>query len=253
VFAAGEPGARPLLLVHGTAGDHRTWRVVAPLLATGRRVLAMDRRGHGDSGDAPGWAIDRELEDMAAMAEAVAGEAGGPVDVIGHSLGGRIALAASLRTSAIRRVVAYEGAPGAERADTARLVAHLRTLLGRGALDELLATFMTDAVGMPADELAAFRANPIWARRVATGPTVVRELEAADTAPAIGLDALAGVAVPVLQLVGSESSAWFRDGAAALGARLAQGRLEVIDGARHAAHHSHPAAFVGAVERFLDA
>ena len=45
------------------------------------------------------------------MAEALAGEAGGPVDVVGHSLGGRIALGASLRTTAIRRVVAYEGAP----------------------------------------------------------------------------------------------------------------------------------------------
>jgi pimeloyl-ACP methyl ester carboxylesterase len=147
-------------------------------------------------------------------------------------------------------VIAYESAPGDERPDIARLVARLRALLDRGALDELLATFMTEAVGMPAADLAAFRADPIWSPRAATGPTIVRELEAAGSAPAIGLAALAAITVPVLQLVRSASPAWFRDGAAALGARRAHGRLEVIEGARHATQHSHPAAFVAAVEAF---
>ncbi|HEY3335428.1 MAG TPA: alpha/beta hydrolase [Candidatus Limnocylindrales bacterium] len=57
--------------------------------------------------------------------------------------------------------------------------------------------------------------------------------------------------VPVLQLVGSAGTAGFREGAQRLQARLPGGRLEVIDGARHAAHHSHPDAFLAAIERFL--
>ena len=57
--------------------------------------------------------------------------------------------------------------------------------------------------------------------------------------------------VPVLQLVGSEGTAGFLEGTEALDARLVHGRVEVIAGARHAAHHSHPEAFLAAVERFL--
>ena len=258
LFSAGVPdGApHPLLLVHGTTADHRTWRVVAPQLALRGAVHAMDRRGRGDSTDGPAgaYAIERELEDLAAVTEALAGEAGGPVDVVGHSLGGRIALGASLRTSAIRRVVAYESAPTVDARPAGTrddLLEALRADLARGDNDALLARFMTEAVGMPAGELAAFRADPIWPRRAAAAPTIVRELEAAEDDPAVGLDALSAVTVPVLQLVGSEGTAGFLEGAEALDARLVHGRLEVIAGARHAAHHSHPEAFLAAVERFL--
>lgn len=256
VFRSGAPAGRPLVLVHGTSADHRTWRVAAPRLAPRFELWAMDRRGRGESGDTTdpaNWAIERELEDLAAVAEAAAAEAGEPADVLGHSLGGRIALGASLLTHAIGRVVAYEGAPVLRDADdaSADLAARLRAHLDAGDLDGLLATFMTEAVGMPAEDLAAFRANPVWPLRAAAGRTIVRELEAARSASAIDIDALARVQVPVLQLVGSASPPWFRDGAAALNARLAQGSLEVIDGARHAAHHSHAPELVALVSAFL--
>ncbi len=257
VFRSGSAAGRPLVLVHGTSADHRTWRVAAPLLAPRFSLWAMDRRGRGDSGDsgAPAdWLIVRELEDVAAVAEAAAASwPGGAVDVLGHSLGGRIALAATALTPAIRRVVAYESAPVLRDANSASLdlAARLRAYLDAGDLDGLLATFMTEAVGMPAEDLVAFRANPVWPLRAAAGLTIVRELDAARSAPAIGIDALARVTVPVLQLVGSASPQWFRDGAAALNARLRDGRLEVIDGARHAAHHSHAPELVARVTAFL--
>ena len=111
---------------------------------------------------------------------------------------------------------------------------------------------MTEAVGMPPDELAAFRADPIWPARASTAPTIVRELDAAAHDPAIGFEALAATRVPVLQMVGGASSPWFRDGAAALDARLVDGRLAVIDGARHGAHHSHPETFLYIVRYFTD-
>ena len=264
VFSAGIADGRPLVLVHGTTGDHRTWRVVGPVLARRYALHAIDRRGRGDSGDGPAYQIARELEDLAVVAEIVATAAGEAVDVVGHSLGGRIALGASLLTPGIRRVVAYEGAPtlpapgpvAREAADDGPpphddLLARLRADLDAGDLEHLLARFMTEATGMPPDELARFRLDPVWPLRVAAAPTIVRELAAADEAPAVAMDALARVSVPVLQLVGSESPASFREGAAALHARLANGRLHVIEGARHGAHHSHPDAFVRAVEAFL--
>lgn len=255
VFEAG--AGRPLVLVHGTTADHRTWRGVGPVLAIRWRLHAIDRRGRGDSGDGDpaAYDIEREFDDLVAVAEVLAEDTGAAVDVVGHSLGGRIALGASLRTPAIRRIVAYEGAPlapGEEAIDPA-LEARLRQDLAAGDLDGMLARFMTEAIGMPAADLAAFRADPIWPLRAAAAPTILRELAAAEHAPAAGLDALAAVSVPVLQLVGSLSPASFRVGAEALDQRLADGRLEVIEGARHGAHHSHAAEFTARVEAFVDA
>ncbi len=253
VFSAGS--GPPLLLIHGTTSDHRTWRVIAPMLVPRRRLHAMDRRGRGCSGDAPAYTIERELDDVAVVAETIAAASGDSIDVVGHSLGGRVALAASLRTSALRRIVAYESAPDdgidATEAD-ARLLSALREDLASGDLDGMLARFMTEGVGMPETDLEAFRANPIWPRRAAAAPTILRELAAARHAPEMSRTALAGVTVPVLQLVGSESVPTFRHGAEALDRLLANGRLEVIVGARHAAHHSHPDAFVATAEAFLD-
>lgn len=253
VFSAGSGPA--LVLVHGTTADHRTWRVLGPMLTDRHAVHAIDRRGRGDSGDGAGpYAIGLELDDLAAVADTLVAETGGPVDVLGHSLGGRIALGASLRSRSIRRVIAYESAPGSTlRAPGERdeLLEALRADLVRGDNDALLARFMTEAVGMPPADLAAFRADPIWALRSAAAPTIVRELDAADAAPEVSLDALAAVGVPVLQVAGSASPASFREAAAALDARLPDGRLAVIQGARHAAHHSHPAELLAVVEAFL--
>jgi pimeloyl-ACP methyl ester carboxylesterase len=238
----------PLVLVHGTAGDHTTFRVAGPLLAARRTVHAIDRRGRGASGDAAAYSIEREFDDVAAVARAIADERGERVDVVGHSLGGRCALGAALRTDAIARVVCYEGAPppadGSYQPDG--LEDELRRHLDAGEMDELYATFLTRVVGLPPAELAAYRADPVWPVRVATGATIVRELEA-ERSPAAGLEALDAVRQPVLQILGGESLPVFARATAALDDRLADGSIAVIPGARHAAHHTHPEAFVAAV------
>jgi pimeloyl-ACP methyl ester carboxylesterase len=249
-------GSVPLLLVHGTGSDHTTWRVAGPLLAIGRAVYAMDRRGRGASGDGERYAAIREIDDVAAVAGALAGRHERPIAVLGHSLGGRFALGTGAAAQTIAAVIAYEGAPGAHGDPSAdaqeALLARLREDAGRGDRDAALARFLTDGAGLPARELADFRASPLWAERLTTVPTIVRELDVALHDPDIGIDALTRVTVPVLQVVGSASPSWFRRGAEALRARMAHGRLEVIDGARHGAHHTHAAAMASTVESFLD-
>src|SRR4029079_1371296 len=94
--------------------DATAWRPPAPQRPRDHRVHAIDRRGRGASGDGPadaGYAIELEYDDLAAVAEAIAGEAEMPVDVVGHSYGGRAGLGAALRTASIGRLVVYEGAP----------------------------------------------------------------------------------------------------------------------------------------------
>lgn len=242
----------PLVLIHGTSGDHTTFRVVGPLLARTWTVIAIDRRGRGASGDTLPYTIEREFEDVALVAESLAAAHGGPIDVVGHSYGGRAALGAALLTTSIRRVVSYEGAPTPPGASyhPAAIEDRLREQLAAGDRDGALATFMTGIVGLSEADLAAYRANPVWPVRAAATDTILRELEA-ETGGVASIERLGAVRQPVLQVLGGTSLPVFRTATLALDARLTDGRVVVIDGAAHAAHHTHPDAFVDALRTFL--
>lgn len=244
----------PLLLVHGATADHTTWRSVGPRFAASRPVFALDRRGRGASGDAAAYAIEREYEDVAAAAEAIAARVDSPdVDVAGHSYGGRCALGAALRTPAIRRVVAYEGAPvpAGMSYRPPGLIDAVRVALERGDKEAALSTFLAGIVGMSDAALDAYRADPVWPARVAAAHTILREIEAEAT-PAASIEALAGVQQPVLLILGSISRSPFRIGTDALAAALPRASVVTMNGAAHAAHHTHADEFVRVVERFLD-
>jgi pimeloyl-ACP methyl ester carboxylesterase len=172
--------------------------------------------------------------------------------VFGHSYGGRCALGAALLTGAIARVICYEGAPtpSGRSYHPPGLEDRLRARLEANDPAGLLATFMTEVVGLTATDLEAYRADPIWPLRVAAALTIPRELEAEAT-PAASLDAMGTVRQPVLQLLGSESLPVFRAATMALDERLPDGRIVEISGAKHAAHHTHPDAVIEAVRAFL--
>ena len=250
VFSSGS--GPPLILVHGAAADHTTFRVIGPTLAKRYTIHAIDRRGRGASGDAVPYAIEREFEDVAAVAEGLAREVAGPVDVVGHSYGARCALGAALLTDAIRRVVSYEGAPAPEqlRYGDVALADELADLDRAGRHEEVLETFLTRVVGMDDAALAAYRADPVWPDRVAAAHTIPRELRSEGDAAA-GLERLGRVRQPVLQVLGGDSLPVFAEATTALDRRLTDGRVVVIDGARHAAHHTHPEAVVAAIRAFL--
>lgn len=92
--AWGQPGSRGVLLVHGTAAHARWWDHIAPFLAAdGLRVAALSISGHGDSDYRERYSMDRWAAEVMAVA-ADAGVTGLPF-VIGHSLGGAIALQAA--------------------------------------------------------------------------------------------------------------------------------------------------------------
>jgi pimeloyl-ACP methyl ester carboxylesterase len=224
---------------------------VGPLFGVHFAVHAIDRRGRGASGDRSGYRIEREFDDVAIVIERLAAMAGRKVDVIGHSFGGRIALGAALRAEHIGRLVVYEGAPPAERPYQAPdLRKRLGDILAANGPAAMFETFLAEVIGMSADDIAAYRANPVWPDRVAAAPTILRELDA-ESSPAAGLDNLGAVTIPVLQIVGGDSLPAFREATDALDARLANGHVVVIEGAKHAAHHTHAARFVAEVEAFL--
>jgi pimeloyl-ACP methyl ester carboxylesterase len=93
--AWGPPGAPGAVLVHGTAAHARWWDHVAPQLPAGLRLAALDLSGHGDSDWRARYSLDRWSEEVVAVA-ADAGISGAPF-IIGHSLGGTIAIRAAAR------------------------------------------------------------------------------------------------------------------------------------------------------------
>ena len=97
----GDPGDRPLLLIHGvTSSAEAWWRVGPALAATGRRVIAVDQAGHGLTGHWQGHYRFRDnAKDIAAFIRA-AGLDRPDLQVIGHSWGA--ATAAALPTAGVR-------------------------------------------------------------------------------------------------------------------------------------------------------
>jgi pimeloyl-ACP methyl ester carboxylesterase len=82
----GDPGAPPILVLHGITQSSRTWAWLVPELAADHRVVRLDFRGHGRSGRTPGaYAFPGYIADATAICERVLGA---PAVVVGHSLGG---------------------------------------------------------------------------------------------------------------------------------------------------------------------
>ena len=93
-----------LIIVNGALSDRRAVPDLASRLADELTVIAYDRRGRGDSTDTPPYAVEREIEDLAALVDA----AGGSAFVFGHSSGAVLALGAAAAGVPIARLALYE-------------------------------------------------------------------------------------------------------------------------------------------------
>jgi pimeloyl-ACP methyl ester carboxylesterase len=99
----------PLVLVHGSWGDARNWRLVVPGLAESFRVVVYDRRGHSRSQrpDTPG-SVDEDGDDLAALLEALDLA---PAHVVTNSYGGNIALRLATRRPEVFRSLSCHEPP----------------------------------------------------------------------------------------------------------------------------------------------
>lgn len=234
VFSSGE--GPPLLLVHGSLGDHTRWDALRPHLEPHWRVHAMDRRGRGASGDASEYAIAREAEDVVAVVEGLAAEAGTDVDVYCSSYGGLCAFTAPAHTARIRQLALYEAWPAPDPAAFATpddVLRQIETLLAAGDREGMLTLAYRAFAGVDEDELERIRAQPSWPNRVAAAHTVPREVRAFE-AYAFDPEEAARVRVPTLLLVGSESDVWRRD-VDTIASALPDARVVEMPGQGHAA------------------
>src|SRR5258708_6054268 len=134
----------------------RLVELLSPLLT----VYVYDRRGRGDSGDTAPYAVEREIEDIAALIS----EAGGSVALYGHSSGACLALEAALALGSVRvsglamYEAPYDDDPAA-RQGWEKYLADMTAALSDGRPGDAAAYFMA-FVGTPAAEIETMRLAP---------------------------------------------------------------------------------------------
>jgi pimeloyl-ACP methyl ester carboxylesterase len=133
----------PVVLVHGWTADSIDYSWLIPLLQQNFRVIAYDLRGYGHSAPADGYGMDRQLDDLTAVIEQVAGE---PALVVGHSLGGAIASSMAVeRPKHLLGVVVLDASYAVDEAGRARVERTWEQLAGEDPNEVVKAWFFSQA------------------------------------------------------------------------------------------------------------
>lgn len=235
----------PLVLVHGTTGDHNSFSPVAPFLESRFSLWILDRRGRGESGDGPDYAFEREAEDVAAVVEHIGEEA----DLFGHSFGADVALNSALLATNLRKLVLYEPSVGLEPIPQDRL-AVFEALVEEGDRDGALSLAMREIAGATDDEIAFLKMTPMWAPRIAAAHTLPRELREEERF-VFEPDRFASMIVPTLLLLGELSPEWAVAGTEAVAGALPAATVRELEGQGHVAISAAPQLVATELKRFL--
>lgn len=234
----------PLVLVHGFTGSSEDWGEVAPALAAdGRRVLAVDLRGHGLStktADPARYTFDQLTGDLTRTLDA---HDLASVDLLGHSMGGVIAqMFVIAHPDRVRSLVLMDTAAR----PAGGIPTDWRELLAAVALEDgMSAVWERFGAGFAAD-LDPRRAKRLRAAFEAVDPHAFVELGQALVSYPSLLDALGALECPTTVIVG-ELDAGLRDAAVDLAAAIPGAALEVIEAAGHSPQIDQPEAWLAAV------
>jgi pimeloyl-ACP methyl ester carboxylesterase len=238
----------PLVLVHGSMCDHTASDPLVAELRDTMTTFAMDRRGFGASGDAAGYELEREFEDVAAVVEAVAARTGGPVALWGHSYGAGCAMGGAALTGAVHHLVLYE--PGLGIPYPAGSIEEVEAALAAGDAETALLLVLAGIVGMTDEEIASLRSGPRWPTMLASAPTVPRECRAED-GWTYRPGAFDGLSAPTLLLAGTETHPVLRQATDRALAAIPGARVQVLEGHAHLAHRSDPAMVAAVIRGFV--
>jgi pimeloyl-ACP methyl ester carboxylesterase len=235
-----------IVLVHGITDDRATWGSVAELLAADHRVIRLDLRGHGDSGDAEDYGALGMAGDVAAVLAAAG--ARDPV-LVGHSLGGFVvsALASQMPVRAVVNV----DQPLQMSAFHDGLAPIAPLLRGSDAEFRQALSMVFDVMRSPLD--ASAQADLDAHRLSARQDVVLGVWEMALSMDGPELDAIVEAVLPTitspyLALHGDDPGAEYRTWLAGL---LPSAHLEVWEGTGHYLHLVDPRRFVERVRAFV--
>ncbi len=250
--AFGTEGA-PLLLLHGLFGSGRNWTRIARILSDSRQVYTLDLPNHGDSP----WTTQT---DYPAMAEALVGflddKGIGQVDLIGHSMGGKVAMALALtRPERLSRLLVADIAPVAyDHANLSYVQAmqalDLSGISRRGEADRILEPAIPDP-GVRSFLLQNLVTGPEGFRWRLNLATLGASMDAIHGFPKELLTA--SYNGPTLFLTGANSDYVLPKDHDRIRRLFPKTRFESVSDAGHWLHAENPAGFLSAVEAFLAA
>lgn len=246
----------PLVLVHGSWGDHHNWDLVAPELAKSFHVVTYDRRGHSQSERPPSQGTIREdAEDLAALIEHLDLA---PAHIVGNSGGSIVTLTlAAARPDLFRTMIVHEpplfplleGKPGASATldEVGRRVAAVVARLEAGDAEGGARHFVETIAFGP----GAWDQLPAETRRtfVFNAPTFLDEIREPNGL-AFDLMSLGKFRRPALLSHGTASPPFFPAVVGQIATALPHAERFVFAGAGHVPHLSHPANYVENVRRF---
>ena len=239
-----------MCLLHGLFGRGQNFGALARRLSAKFRLISLDMRNHGASPHVSGMAY----EDMAAdVLRTLSGLGALPCNLLAHSMGGKVAMAAALAApEQVTRLVVADIAPVSYHHHNAGVAAALLALplspdLNRRTAEAALEAAVPDqSIRRFLLQNLEFGARPAWRiglAEIAAGITDIEAWPAEMTA--LRYDG------PVLFVAGERSDYVTPEGLTAAKALFPQARVVRLPGAGHWLHADQPALFADAVEAFL--
>jgi pimeloyl-ACP methyl ester carboxylesterase len=228
----------PVILVDGALSD-RSGSLNGPLatlLAASLTAYTYDRRGRGDSGDNPPYAVEREIEDIDALIDA----AGGSASLFGISSGAVLALDAAARHPAkVTKVAVYEPpfiVDATREPISPDYLSRLAAHVAAGRRGAAVRQFMTEGVEVPGFAVTVMSFLPMWKRLKALAHTLPYDaiaMAGTQSGGPLPTDRWASLTAPTLVVDGGKSPASMRNGVKALVDLLPQAQHATLAGQTH--------------------
>jgi len=244
----GDPRSPTVVLLHGGGANLHWWDEIAPSLAERFRVVCLDFRGHGDSDHPEALVVGAFHRDLEALVAELGYE---DIALVGHSMGGHVALDFAAQHPRVWGLVAIEvsfGAAARERRRT-RLALSLRR--SYATRDEAVARYrlMPSTPGVSERVRESLAEHSI--RELPDGRFVYKFDPRWFGLPPPPYQRLDDVRCPSLLIRGERSTLLTREGAESAVAKLPAARLIEISGAGHNVHLERPTEVIVAVTEHL--
>ncbi|PNG23820.1 alpha/beta fold hydrolase [Streptomyces cahuitamycinicus] len=221
----------PVVILGGGLNDKAMFTPLVTHMSKRFTVYNYDRRGRGDSGygDPDQYTIQVEVEDLAAVLDAV----GEPSHVFANCTGGQIAILAAAAGVPMMKLGLYEP-PYWSPAVTTEQLATLKQFIAEDRRDEAVTLFGRDIVGFLSDEtLDYFKQHPAWSAFRSMAPSTYYDAIISKDHSQIPHEELPKITVPTLVMRGDEGEQEIHDSCARVADEIPGATLLTKEGYNH--------------------